>query len=290
PINIGTTLGSVECELVFSPAAPGDSGGGGGGGGTPPNTNENCEMPEGNLEGVTVECEEEEENPTEIDCEIDETELSQIFPAGDPTILSVLKDLINAYGVEFGLIDESVVSHFISQAGHETNGFSSAGFSENLYYTTPERLLKVFPSKFSLTDPNKKNPNDYLRNPEKLANLVYSQKNGNGSESSGDGYKYRGRGAFQLTGKDNYSGFTNFYSSYISSDHDFLLNPDLIESNIEIGILSAMWYFKDRVLDKISGVSELTVDKVTKRINGSFKAGLDDRKNWFEIAIDLITC
>ncbi|WP_332914711.1 hypothetical protein, partial [Algoriphagus boritolerans] len=144
--------------------------------GTPPNTNENCEMPEGNLEGVTVECEEEEENPTEIDCEIDETELSQIFPAGDPTILSVLKDLINAYGVEFGLIDESVVSHFISQAGHETNGFSSAGFSENLYYTTPERLLKVFPSKFSLTDPNKKNPNDYLRNPEKLANLVYSQK------------------------------------------------------------------------------------------------------------------
>jgi predicted chitinase len=54
--------------------------------------------------------------------------LSQIFPAGDPTILSVLKDLINAYGVEFGLIDESVVAHFISQAGHETNGFSSAGF------------------------------------------------------------------------------------------------------------------------------------------------------------------
>jgi hypothetical protein len=66
PVNIGTTINGVECELVFAPAAPGDSGGGGGGGGTPPSTGTECEQPEGNLQGVTVECDEEEEEEEEV--------------------------------------------------------------------------------------------------------------------------------------------------------------------------------------------------------------------------------
>lgn len=284
-IEIGEDITGIECELEFQSITPPDDSGEGGPGGY----SDFCEQPEGNILDMPVECEEEEMDP-EDECELDEAELVQIFPNVNSLVLETLKDLINTYGADFGLIEKEVIAHFISQAGHETNGFSNTGFTENLYYTTAERLLKIFPSKFSLTDPNKKNPNDYLRNPQKLANLVYAWRNGNGSESSGDGYKYRGRGAFQLTGKDNYSDFNNFYQSNINTENDFVSNPDLIASDQNVGILSAMWFFKDRVLDKISDISQLTVDNVTQKINGPFKAGLDDRKNWFEIAINMITC
>jgi putative chitinase len=213
--------------------------------------------------------------------------LAQIFTNGDPLILNVLKDLINAYGENFGLIDNFVMAHFLAQDGHESNGFTKTGSNENMNYTTPERLLKIFPSFFSLTDPSKRNPNEYVRQPEKLGNLVYVGRNGNGDEQSGDGFKYRGRGAFQLTGKANYQAFTDYYSNFIGSAEDIMTITNLIASDLKIGIISAMWYFKTRVLDKLN---ELTIASVTKKINSTYTVDLEDRKSWFELAIQYITC
>ncbi len=220
-------------------------------------------------------------------CDIDDTELAQIFTNGDPFILNVLKDLINTYGENFGLIDNFVMAHFLAQSGHESNGFTKTGFNENMNYTTPERLLKIFPSFFSLTDPSKRNPNEYVRQPEKLGNLVYGGRNGNGDEQPGDGFKYRERGAFQLTGKANSQAFTDYYSNFIGSAEDIMTIPNLIASDLKIGIISAMWYFKTRVLNKLN---ELTIASVTKKINGTYTVDLEDRKSWFELAIQYITC
>ena len=89
---------------------------------------------------------------------------------------------------------------------------------------------------------------------------------GNGDVNSGDGYKYRGRGIFQLTGKNNYTAFNDYWEeTYPNDDLDFVSDPDLIGSNDRYAILSAMWYYKTEVLDKIDITSTTTVADVTQK-------------------------
>ncbi|MHA7130965.1 glycoside hydrolase family 19 protein [Algoriphagus namhaensis] len=265
------------------------------GGGTPDGSNENCEEVDANILGVTVyECFEEEEeekilNQIENPCDVSEDELKEIFPNGDNGALSVLKDLLKQYGEKFNLIDKNVISQFLAQAGHETGGFNSNSFSENLNYTTAERLIEVWPSRFSLTDSNKANSNYYLRNSEKLTNLVYGGWMGNGPESSGDGYKYRGRGAFHLTGKANYKDLNNYYSDSLGDDFDFLLTPDLVATNLEAAYISSMWFFKTRFIDRLSQSQLDDVERVTRKINGGVN-GLVERQDYFERALEIIEC
>jgi|TARA_R110002020_G_scaffold471349_1_gene698371 putative chitinase len=155
-------------------------------------------------------------------------------------------------------------AHFFGQTGHETGGFKI--FSENLNYSV-NGLKKVFGKYFpgNLAE-------EYARNPEKIANRVYGNRMGNGDEASGDGYKFRGRGALQLTGKNNYKSFSKFLNNPdILEDPALVANQDAFESAIFFFDRNKLWKICDQ------GMSDATITKLTKRINGGTN-GLEHRK------------
>lgn len=117
--------------------------------------------------------------------------------------------------------------------------------------------------------------------------MVYGNRNGN--NSTGDGYRYRGRGIFQLTGKYNYQQFTNFYKANYDNTKDFVVNPDLLATDKEIAVISALWFYKTNVLDIIKVTTDTTVEKVTKKINGG-RNGLAHRKKLTEKTKKEIDC
>jgi putative chitinase len=155
-------------------------------------------------------------------------------------------------------------AHFFAQTGHESGGFKS--FTENLNYS-PDGLRKIF-GKYFATDAVAA---QYARKPEKIANRVYADRMGNGPESSGDGWKFRGRGALQLTGHDNYKAL----SEYLKRP-DIMSNPDLVGT--ELAFESGMWFFDRNKLWAIcdKGITDDAILALTKRVNGGTH-GLDDR-------------
>ena len=155
-------------------------------------------------------------------------------------------------------------AHFFGQCAHESGGFKV--FSENLNYSD-KGLNGIFKKYF----PTIASTAGYARKPEKIANKVYANRMGNGPESSGDGFKYRGRGPIQLTGKDNYTAF-----SASVGRPDVLTNPDIVAG--ELAFESALWFFKKNNLFAIAdkGVSDAVITQITKRVNGGTH-GLDDR-------------
>ena len=112
---------------------------------------------------------------------------------------------------------------------------------------------------------------------------------GNGNEASGDGYRYRGRGIFQLTGKSNYIAFSSFYNANYDSGVDLVSNPGLLETDNKIAILSALWFYEQHVLNKLTIDSETTVQQVTEEINGG-NNGIEDRKRKFNNVQENIDC
>lgn len=155
-------------------------------------------------------------------------------------------------------------AHFFAQTGHETGDFKV--YNENLNYSA-QGLQGIFGKYFpgNLEE-------SYARNPEKIANRVYADRMGNGNEASGDGWKFRGRGAIQLTGKDNYTQF----SKHINKP-EILTNPDLVSTDYSFE--SALFFFDKNKLWSIcdQGVNEAAILALTKRVNGGTH-GLDDRK------------
>jgi putative chitinase len=160
------------------------------------------------------------------------------------------------------------LAHFLSQCGHESAGFRVT--QENLNYSA-KGLMGIFKKYF----PTEALANQYQRNPQKIANKVYANRMANGSEASGDGYKFRGRGYIQLTGKDNYTQFSK------SIGEDMVANPDKVASTY--ALLSAAWFFSKNGLHKLAdeGASDAVVTKITKRVNGG-TIGLADRIKHFK--------
>lgn len=156
-------------------------------------------------------------------------------------------------------------AHFFGQCAHESGGFKV--FSENLNYSA-DGLNKIFPKYFIKAG---RNAAGYARKPEKIANVVYAGRMGNGPESSGDGWRYRGRGPIQLTGKDNYTAFAKDIGR-----PDVMTNPDLVVG--ELAFESALWFFRKNGLLAIAdkGVTDAVITQITKRVNGGTH-GLDDR-------------
>jgi putative chitinase len=155
-------------------------------------------------------------------------------------------------------------AHFFAQTGHETGDFKV--YNENLNYSA-QGLQGIFGKYFpgNLEE-------SYARQPEKIANRVYASRMGNGDEKSGDGWKFRGRGAIQLTGKDNYTQF----SKHINKP-EILTNPDLVATDYSFE--SALFFFDKNKLWSIcdQGVNEAAILALTKRVNGGTH-GLEDRK------------
>ncbi|MCD4697341.1 MAG: hypothetical protein K8S16_13985 [Bacteroidales bacterium] len=220
-----------------------------------------------------------EKNPTVPDepepykFQVSLKQLKEYFPNANSDVLKDLEKHLNEYMDNFGIDNNNTLAHFLSQAGHETGGFKKSSVTESLYYKTEDRLKEIYPSYFGDNKGNK--ASDYLKNSKKLANLVYADRLGNSDTESGEGYKYRGRGIFQLTGKYNYEQFSSFYKDQFDSKTDLVKNPGSVASNSKIATISALWFFQKNVIDKID-MSKATVDKVTKKINPA-KAGINDR-------------
>ena len=155
-------------------------------------------------------------------------------------------------------------AHFFGQCAHESGNFKV--FSENLNYSA-DGLTKIFKKYF----PTLAAAQPYARKPEKIANKVYANRMGNGPESSGDGWKFRGRGPIQLTGKDNYTAFSKAIGR-----PDVLTNPDIVAT--ELAFESALWFFNKNGLFAIAdkGVTDAVIGQITRRVNGGTH-GLDDR-------------
>lgn len=174
---------------------------------------------------------------------------------------------------KFNITTPLRLAHFLSQCAHESGNFTV--FKENLNYSA-EGLKKTFGKYF----PGNLNES-YAKKPDKIANRVYGNRMGNGDESSGDGYKYSGRGAIQLTGKDNYAAFDKYV------DDDILNNPGLVATKYPL--MSAAFFFQKNNLWSIcdKGSNTATITSLTKRINGGTN-GLNDRIQKFNKYYNII--
>jgi putative chitinase len=193
----------------------------------------------------------------------DKLDLSKLESLISSSVLKELPDVINKFQINSPLR----LCHFLAQCRHESSSFKHK--EENLNYSVTglkKVFCKYFPEDLA---------NSYAKKPEKIASRVYASRMGNGDEKSKDGFKFRGRGFIQLTGKNNYSAFSKFVGE------DLTKNPELVEKKYPLA--SAAWFFHENGLNKIAdkGSSKNDVTKVTKRVNGGTH-GLDERIKYFE--------
>lgn len=199
--------------------------------------------------------------------------LQKICPQTNATTLALYVDPLNAVGIHFGLTTEPKrMAAFLAQVAHESGGFTAT--SENLNYSAPA-LNKTFKKYF----PTVQSTVGYVRNPQRIANKVYANRMGNGDEASGDGYKYRGRGLIQLTGKQNYAKFATALNKPIEFVVSYIETPPGATA-------SAGWYWD---INKLS----IYADKgdfvgLTRRINGG-TIGLEDRIKDYNIALEALS-
>lgn len=202
-------------------------------------------------------------------------ELAQLIACGvAPTLARVFLEPVNTTLVRFE-IDKTPqrTAMFIAQCAYESENF--VHLEEDLFYTNPVRLVEVvFRSKFDLNRNRKADPEEielakqYVRNPKALANRVYANRLGNGDEASGDGWKYRGSGPLQLTGKDN------FKAAGDAIGVDYVSNPDLVRQPKD-GTLAAGWFWATARCNEL--MDDGLYDLVTRGINGPAMLGLDER-------------
>lgn len=167
---------------------------------------------------------------------------------------------------KFGIDTPVELAHFLAQCGHESGGFRVV--NENLNYSA-KGLMGIFKKYF----PTQQLAEAYQRKPEKIANRVYGGRMGNGDEASGEGFKFRGRGYIQLTGKQNYTAFGKAIGV------DIAANPDLVATKYPL--LSAAWFFSKNCLSRCKDASDASVLSVTKCVNGG-TIGLPDRQKHFK--------
>jgi putative chitinase len=204
-----------------------------------------------------------------------------VIPKGGPLNIEKLKghvpDAVLAQipetAAKFNITNNLRLAHFLAQCGHESGNFKAV--SENLNYSA-DGLKKIFGKYF----PGNLNES-YARQPEKIASRVYASRMGNGDEASKEGFKFRGRGYIQLTGKANYTNFTKFIGE------DCVSNPDLVATKYPLA--SAGFFFDSNKLWSIcdKGADDATVTAVTKRVNGG-TIGLADRIKHFKEYYNLL--
>jgi len=180
-------------------------------------------------------------------------------------------DALNAILPEYGINTPERVAAFIAQCAHESGGFKF--LKENLNYKA-ESLLKVFPKYFKTLDEARA----YEKRPEKIANKIYGNRMGNGDESSGDGFRYCGRGLIQLTGKENYSWFAASLEIQVEEASEYL-------ETFEGAVQSACWFWEENKLNQWADKKDILT--LTKRINGG-TIGLDDRIKHFNHALHVL--
>lgn len=195
---------------------------------------------------------------------ITKDQIKKLFPNAKDAlcdaVVSSLDTLSSKYEINSGLR----LAHFLGQCAHESGGFRIS--EENLNYSA-DGLSKIFPKYF-----RDKDPDDYARQPEKIANVVYANRMGNGDTSSGDGYRFRGRGLIQLTGKSNYSAFAASSGITLDEAVQYLATP-------QGAVESAAWFWHKNGINSPADLDDVTT--VTKKVNGG-TIGLDEREHFTE--------
>lgn len=181
--------------------------------------------------------------------------------------------ILERFMSQYNINTKERIAMFLAQASHESGGFSR--LVENLNYSA-EGLAKVWPSRYA----EKGKPNalalSIARRPELIANHTYANRMGNSTPQSGDGWKYRGRGIFQLTGKSNYDAF--FKDTGVAATPDDLTTPTY-------AVLSACWFWNKNRLNAIADTKD--VERCTRVINGGL-VGLDHRKKLYSNIIKVL--
>ena len=259
--------------------------------------NDVCQCPTGKVENKEGKC-------IDDDCNTTKDDLKKIFTTASDSKLTEIADAINTYGKDFGIDNKEKLRHFLSQAGHESAKMTA--FEENLNYRWKKLGIDYWKKHFNPhtdgdKDLKKEDPNDYKRSTtsvyvkkEDFANRVYDdayRKKGYklGNTSTGDGYKYRGRGIIQLTGKANYEEFNTFYQDEYDKNKNLVTTPDLVKTEMKIAVISALWFFKNKVIDKLTIDNTTSVLSVTEKVNGG-DTGLKDRKELYNKAKENIDC
>ncbi|ELH0898691.1 type VI secretion system tip protein VgrG [Vibrio cholerae] len=212
-----------------------------------------------------------------------------------------LLDSLNKYCPMYEIDTPIRIAHFLSQIAHESGCFSS--LTEGSNYSHMAAKLKFSKYRSYVDSLKSGSTNKFIRedNPARckqpdLFNFVYSSSNGNGDEKSGDGYKYRGRGLIQITGKDKYSRFTSVHNSKNPDDtQNFVINPDLVSENLNYAVESACIYWRHwgALSKKFNANGDINilidnapndVELISQAVNGGsygHSNGLDDRIDKF---------
>lgn len=194
-----------------------------------------------------------------------------VCPNARDDIVEALVNCEDLLVSDYGIDTPMKIAHFLAQTAHESGGFRL--MEENLNYSS-DRLMAVFPKYFRNIDAR-----SYHRQPEKIANRVYANRMGNGDESTGDGYRFRGRGLIQLTGRNNYTMFSDeAFNSDLDGAVEYLSTP-------EGAVVSAAWFWDKANINPLA--EEDDVLAVTKKINGGTH-GLEDRRRYTDKFKDLL--
>jgi putative chitinase len=180
---------------------------------------------------------------------------------------------------EFAIESRLQAAHWLAQLAHESAEFTR--IVENLNYTRPERIVEVWPSRFWLPSakqpeqpPGKRDARAFVRAPILLASYVYAGRNGNGNEATADGWKYRGRGPIQLTGRSNYARAGQALALPLIETPEIVTDPDA-------GARVAAWFWSDKRLGPLADLNE--IEAITSKVNGGTH-GLDERRHYLQAA------
>lgn len=193
--------------------------------------------------------------------------LQATMPKAPAAWISVMADELPKHGIDTPL----EVASFIAQIAHESRELTH--LEENLNYSA-ERLMVVWPKRFTSYEIAQR----YEHVPERLANYVYANRMGNGEEASGDGWRFRGRGPIQLTGRRNYAACDADIKAGLLVVPDLLLTPS-------VGIRSALWFWKLMNLDEVDDDRDVKVE--TRRINGG-ETGVVERQRYFNHCLRIL--
>jgi len=185
-------------------------------------------------------------------------------------------DAMNNVFPTYSIDTPARVAAFLAQCGHESGGWTV--FEENLNYSA-QGLNKVFPKYF----PTLESATPYAKKPEMIANKIYANRMGNGAPESGDGYKFRGRGPIQLTGRSNYTAFAK---EMFEDWQNVVDNPDWVTADRDFALMSAIWFWNKNGLNKEADAGDIKT--MTRKINGGY-IGLEDRIKHYNEAIHLLT-
>lgn len=196
--------------------------------------------------------------------------VAQLITAGiAPTQARIFAEPLSAACALFAIDTPGRIGAFVAQCRVESRDFTS--LEESLYYTTPERIRQVFPTRVT----SMQQASLLVRNPQGLANYVYSGHNGNGDPMSGDGWRFIGRGLIQITGRANYA------AAAAGTDRPYVEQPGLV-AQPSGACLSAAWFWHSRGLSVLADTAQF--DAITAKINGPAMLEADRRRQYSEEA------